>query len=51
MEFLGTFGCIWSSKEVKYVIIGRAEQGSERPSMCGIGKLTGERIEEMNLTG
>uniref|UniRef100_A0A0D3CEK8 Uncharacterized protein n=1 Tax=Brassica oleracea var. oleracea TaxID=109376 RepID=A0A0D3CEK8_BRAOL len=29
MEFLGTFGCIWSSKEVKYVIIGRAEQGSE----------------------
>ena len=31
MEFLGTFGCIWSSKEVKYVIIGRAEQGSEVP--------------------
>ncbi|KAL0683041.1 hypothetical protein Bca4012_049889 [Brassica carinata] len=29
MEFLGTFGYIWSSKEVKYVIIGRAEQGSE----------------------
>ena len=29
MEFLGTFGCIWSSKEVKYVIIGRVEQGSE----------------------
>ncbi|KAF3524303.1 hypothetical protein F2Q69_00047277 [Brassica cretica] len=31
MEFLGLFGCIWSSKEVKYVIIGRAEQGSEVP--------------------
>ncbi|KAF3549407.1 hypothetical protein DY000_02004220 [Brassica cretica] len=29
MEFLGTFGCIWSLKEAKYVIIGRAEQGSE----------------------
>ena len=31
MEFLGTFGCIWSSKEVIYVIIGWAEDGSEVP--------------------
>ncbi|CAN7033762.1 unnamed protein product [Brassica oleracea var. botrytis] len=30
MRLLETFECIWSSKEVKYVIIGRAEQGSER---------------------
>ncbi|KAG5378496.1 hypothetical protein IGI04_026338 [Brassica rapa subsp. trilocularis] len=31
MEFLGTFGCIWSLKDVKQVIIGRAEHGSEVP--------------------
>ncbi|KAF3575410.1 hypothetical protein F2Q69_00060976 [Brassica cretica] len=31
MEFMGLFGCIWSSKEVKYVIIGRTEQRSEVP--------------------
>ena len=31
MEFLETFGCIWSSKEVIKVIIGRAERW-ERPS-------------------
>ncbi|WZZ42804.1 hypothetical protein YC2023_039063 [Brassica napus] len=29
MEFLETFGCIWSSKEVKKVIIGRAVHGSD----------------------
>uniref|UniRef100_A0A0D3EBQ0 Uncharacterized protein n=1 Tax=Brassica oleracea var. oleracea TaxID=109376 RepID=A0A0D3EBQ0_BRAOL len=29
MEFLETFGCIWSSKKVIWVIIGRAEQGSD----------------------
>ncbi|KAF3516410.1 hypothetical protein DY000_02061884 [Brassica cretica] len=27
MEFLGTFGCVWSSKEVIKVIIGRAVHG------------------------
>ena len=31
MEFLGLFGCTWSSYEVKYVIFGRAKQGSEVP--------------------
>ncbi|KAF2573340.1 hypothetical protein F2Q70_00002369 [Brassica cretica] len=29
MEFLGTFGCVWSSKEVIKVIIGRAVHGSD----------------------
>ncbi|KAF2610625.1 hypothetical protein F2Q70_00013016 [Brassica cretica] len=29
MEFLETFGCIWSSKEVIKVIIGRAVHGSD----------------------
>ncbi|KAG5415374.1 hypothetical protein IGI04_002941 [Brassica rapa subsp. trilocularis] len=29
MEFLETFGCIWSSKEVFKVIIGRAAHGSD----------------------
>ena len=29
MEFLETFGCIWSSKEVIKVIIGRAMHGSD----------------------
>ncbi|KAF2577968.1 hypothetical protein F2Q70_00013579 [Brassica cretica] len=28
MEFLGTFGCIWSSKEVIRVIFGRALPGA-----------------------
>ena len=31
MEFLGLFGCIWSSKEVIYVIIGRAERWERLP--------------------
>ena len=31
MEFLETFGCIWSSKEVFKVIIGRAVHGSNSP--------------------
>uniref|UniRef100_A0A0D3EBI5 Arabidopsis retrotransposon Orf1 C-terminal domain-containing protein n=1 Tax=Brassica oleracea var. oleracea TaxID=109376 RepID=A0A0D3EBI5_BRAOL len=31
MEFLETFGCIWSSKEVIKVIIGRAVHGSTLP--------------------
>ncbi|KAF3494382.1 hypothetical protein DY000_02053812 [Brassica cretica] len=31
MEFLETFGCIWSSKEVIKVIIGRAIQGIDLP--------------------
>ncbi|KAL0813854.1 hypothetical protein Bca101_070297 [Brassica carinata] len=30
MEFLETFGCIWSSKEVFKVIIGRAAHGSDQ---------------------
>ncbi|KAF2599320.1 hypothetical protein F2Q68_00009059 [Brassica cretica] len=30
MEFLETFGCIWSSKEVFNVIIGRAAHGSDQ---------------------
>ncbi|KAF3554235.1 hypothetical protein F2Q69_00010975 [Brassica cretica] len=30
MEFLETFGCIWSSKEVIKVIIGREGHGSDR---------------------
>ncbi|KAG5393885.1 hypothetical protein IGI04_023848 [Brassica rapa subsp. trilocularis] len=30
MEFLRTFGCIWSSKEVFKVIIGRAAHGSDQ---------------------
>ena len=31
MEFLETFGCIWSSKEVINVIIGRAVHRSDHP--------------------
>ena len=31
MEFLETFGCIWSSKEVIKVIIGRAERWERLP--------------------
>ncbi|KAF3499524.1 hypothetical protein F2Q69_00043783 [Brassica cretica] len=31
MEFLETFGCIWSSKEVIKVIIGRAVHESDLP--------------------
>ncbi|KAF2613660.1 hypothetical protein F2Q70_00010902 [Brassica cretica] len=31
MEFLETFGCVWSSKEVIKVIIGRAMHGSDLP--------------------
>ncbi|KAF2611992.1 hypothetical protein F2Q70_00007640 [Brassica cretica] len=29
MEFFETFGCVWSSKEVIKVIIGRAMHGSD----------------------
>ncbi|KAF3581854.1 hypothetical protein DY000_02033187 [Brassica cretica] len=32
MEFLETFGCIWSSKEVIRVIFGRALPGATSPS-------------------
>ncbi|KAF2580927.1 hypothetical protein F2Q68_00002616 [Brassica cretica] len=31
MEFLETFGCIWSSKEVIRVIFGRALPGATSP--------------------
>ncbi|KAF2551484.1 hypothetical protein F2Q68_00033551 [Brassica cretica] len=31
MEFSETFGCVWSSKEVIKVIIGRAMHGSDLP--------------------
>ncbi|KAF2557240.1 hypothetical protein F2Q68_00014649 [Brassica cretica] len=35
MEFLETFECIWSSKEVIKVIIGRAVHGSDAMnSLC-----------------
>ncbi|KAF3578222.1 hypothetical protein DY000_02033383 [Brassica cretica] len=33
MEFLETFGCVWSSKEVIKVIIGRAMHGSDLPEL------------------
>ncbi|WZY70111.1 hypothetical protein YC2023_002351 [Brassica napus] len=40
MEFLGTFGCIWSLKDVKQVIIGRAEHGSEVPRRTEVARIS-----------